>query len=186
MMKTRWSFFTDEPVTDDKDTADKEVSEFRETSGDQAMLSNQELFIRDTKREELGRICEMERGEARSFITPYSLDRHQVEFTKPEVVYKSIWRGDQHIGFFILVLDSDARSVEFRRIVVTEPGCGYGKKVVRMVDEICRDELSRGRVWLDVFETNKRARHVYEQCGYCTFGSFEHEGKTLLLYEKAV
>src|SRR6266542_3613187 len=140
MMKTRWSFFTDQAVSDDKDTSNKDVTEFRETSGDQAMLSNQELFIRDTKREELGRICEMERGEARSSITPYSLDRHQVEFTKPEVVYKSIWR----------------------------------------------DELSRGRVWLDVFETNKRARHVYEQCGYCTFGSFEHEGKTLLLYEKAV
>lgn len=150
------------------------------------MLSNQELFIRDTKREELGRICEMKRGEARNFVIPSSLDRHRIEFTKPEVVYKSIWRGDQHIGFLILVLDSDARSVEFRRIVVTEPGCGYGKKVVRMVDGICRDELSRGRVWLDVFETNKRARHVYEQCGYCTFGRFEHEGKTLLLYEKAV
>jgi len=150
------------------------------------MLSNQELFIRDTKSEELGRIGEMEGGEARSFIIPYALDRHQVEFTKPEVVYKSIWHGSQHIGFLILVLDSDGRSVEFRRIVVTEPGCGYGKKLVRMVDEICRDELCRVRVWLDVFETNGRARHVYEQCGYCMFGSFEHEGKTLLLYEKAV
>jgi hypothetical protein len=131
------------------------VTEFCETAGDQAMLPNQELLIHDTKREELARICEMERGEARSFIIPYSLDHHQVEFTKPEVVYKSIWRADQHIGFFILILESDARSVEFRRIVVTEPGCGYGKKVVRMVDGICRDELGRVRVWLDVFETNE-------------------------------
>jgi RimJ/RimL family protein N-acetyltransferase len=128
----------------------------------------------------------MERGKARSFILPYSFDRHQAEFTKPEVVYKSIWRGDQHIGFLILVLDLDAPSVEFRRIVVTEPGCGYGKKVVRMVDEICRDELSRGRVWLDVFETNERARNVYEQCGYRRFGKPEHQGRTLLLYEKAI
>ena len=150
------------------------------------MLPNQELLICDAKREELGRICEMEWGEARNFVIPYSLSRHQAEFTRPDVLYKSIWRGRQHIGFLILVLDSDGRSVELRRIVVTEPGRGYGKKVVTMVDEICRDELSRGRVWLDVFETNKRARHVYEQCGYCTFGSFEHEGKTLLLYEKAV
>lgn len=150
------------------------------------MLSNQELLIRDTKPEELGRICEMERGEARNSIIPYSLDRHQAEFTKPEVVYKSIWCGSQHIGFLIFVLDSDARNVEFRRIVVTEPGRGYGKRVVRMVDEICRDELGRVRVWLDVFETNERARHVYEQCGYRTFGRFEYEGRTLLLYEKAL
>jgi diamine N-acetyltransferase len=150
------------------------------------MLSNQELLIRATKREELGRICEMERGEARNFVIPYSLDRHQAEFAKPEVLYKSIWRSGQHIGFLILVLDSDARSIELRRIVVTEPGCGYGKKVVRMVDEICRNELGRVRVWLDVFETNERARHVYEQCGYHKFARTDHKGRNLLLYEKAV
>jgi diamine N-acetyltransferase len=86
----------------------------------------------------------------------------------------------------ILVLDSDNRSVELRRIVVTEKGHGYGKRVVSMVDEICRKELGRIRVWLDVFETNERARHVYEECGYRCFGRSEHEGKTLLLYEKTV
>jgi GNAT superfamily N-acetyltransferase len=150
------------------------------------MLSNRELLVRATKREELGRICEMERGEARNFVIPYSLDRHQEEFAKPEVLYKSIWRSGQHIGFLILVLDSDARSIELRRIVVIEPGCGYGKKVVRMVDDICRDELGRVRVWLDVFETNERARHVYEQCGYHKFARTEHKGRNLLLYEKAV
>ncbi len=150
------------------------------------MLPNQELLICDAKREELGRICEMEWGEARNFVIPYSLSRHQAEFTRPDVLYKSIWRGRQHIGFLILVLDSDGRSVELRRIVVTEPGRGYGKKVVTMVDEICRDELGRVRVWLDVFETNERARHVYEHCGYHRFGKSEHEGRTLFLYEKAV
>ena len=150
------------------------------------MLPNQELLVCDAKREELGRICEMEQGEARNFIIPYPLNRHQAEFARPDVVYKSIWRGGQHIGFLILVLDSDARSVEFRRIVVTEPGRGYGKRVVGMIDDICRHELGRARVWLDVFETNERARHVYEQCGYRRFGKSEHEGRTLLLYEKAV
>jgi len=150
------------------------------------MLPNQELLVRDTQREELDRICDMEQGEARNFVIPYPLHRHQLEFTRPDVVYKSIWRSGQHIGFLILVLDSDARSVEFRRIIVTEPGHGYGKRVVSMVDEICRDELGRVRVWLDVFETNERARYVYEQCGYRRFGKSEHEGRTLFLYEKAV
>jgi RimJ/RimL family protein N-acetyltransferase len=114
------------------------------------------------------------------------LDRHEKEFAKPDVIYKSIWRGGQHIGFLILVLDSDARSVELRRIVVAESGRGYGKRVVSMIDDICRDELGRVRVWLDVFETNDRARHVYEQCGYRRFGKSEHEGRSFLLYEKAV
>jgi hypothetical protein len=47
----------------------------------------------------------------------------------------------------IFILDLDAESVEFRCIVVTEPGGGgYGKKVVRMIDEICREKLGRVRV----------------------------------------
>jgi RimJ/RimL family protein N-acetyltransferase len=150
------------------------------------MLPNQELLICDAKREELGRICEMEQGEGRNFVLPYPLSRHQAEFARPDVVYKSIWRSRQHIGFLILALDSDARSVELRRIVVTEPGRGYGKRVVRMIDDICRDELGKIRVWLDVFETNERAQHVYEQCGYRRFGESVHEENALFLYEKAV
>ncbi len=149
-----------------------------------AVSENQEILIRDTKRDELERICDMEQGEAREFIIPYSLQRHQAELVKPDGVYKSIWHDGELIGFLILVLDEDGRSVEFRRIVITKSGRGYGKRVVRMVNEICRNELGRTRIWLDVFETNERARHVYEQCGYQQFGKSEHEGRTLLLYEK--
>jgi steroid delta-isomerase-like uncharacterized protein len=145
---------------------------------------SQDLLIRDTKREELEQICEMEQGEAQKFIIPYSLERHQAELVKPDVVYKSIWHEGEFIGFLILVLDQDGQSVEFRRIVIARPGRGYGKRVVRMVDEVCRNELGRTRIWLDVFETNERARHVYQQCGYQLFGKSEHEGRTLLLYEK--
>lgn len=150
------------------------------------LLKHQEIFIRDTKREELPRICEMEQGEARNFIIPYSLERHHAEFAKPGISYKSIFHGDELIGFLILAVDSDARSVEFRRIVVSEPSRGYGKKVLHMIDEICRREFRRTRVWLDVFETNERARRLYEQCGYRRFGKSEHEGRALLLYEKGL
>jgi predicted ester cyclase len=146
----------------------------------------EELLLRETRREDLEGICEMEQGEARQFIIPYSLDRHQTEFARPDVVYKSILLDGKHIGYLILVLDADGQSVELRRIVMGTPGRGYGKKALSMVDAICRDELGRVRVWLDVFETNERARHVYESCGYHRFEKSEQEGRTLLLYEKAV
>lgn len=145
-----------------------------------------ELVLRDTEREDLARISEMEQGEAQKFILAYSLEQHQTEFAKREVVYKSIWLRDELVGFLILVLDPDGRSVEFRRVVISKPGHGYGKRVVGKIDELCRSELGRSRIWLDVFETNARARHVYERCGYRCFGESEHAGRTLLLYEKAV
>jgi len=147
------------------------------------MLTDEAITLRDTRAEELPAICEMEQGEARNFIIPYSLERHREEFGKPAVVYKSIYRADRLIGFVMLVLDPDGRSVEFRRIVVSEPGRGIGKRAIEMVRDRCRNELGRTRLWLDVFETNECARYVYEKSGYRRFGASEHEGRMLLLYE---
>lgn len=88
-------------------------------------------------------ICAMEQGEARDFIIPYSLERHQKEFQEGPTVYTSIWLSDTLVGFAILALDPDARSVEFQRIVVTERGRGIGSQVVGLVRDLCRRELDR-------------------------------------------
>jgi hypothetical protein len=37
-----------------------------------------------------------------------------------------------------------------------------------------------------VFGTNDRARRFYGKCGFRPFGSSAHDGRTLLLYEKAL
>lgn len=148
------------------------------------MLTDETITLRDTRVEELAAIYKMEHGEARSFILPYSLERHQEEFGRPTVVYRSIYRADKLVGFVILALDPDRMSVELRRIVISEPGRGIGKLAVEMVRNVCRSELGRTRLWLDVFERNERARHVYEECGYRRFGTSEHQGRTLLLYER--
>jgi len=66
---------------------------------------------------------------------------------------------------------------------VDKPGRGVGQRAVQLVGELCRNELGRIRVWLDVFEADTRARHIYEKCGYRLFGRSAHEGRTLLLYE---
>jgi diamine N-acetyltransferase len=148
------------------------------------MLTDETVSLRDTTVEELAAICAMEQGDARHAISPYSLPRHRVEFAKPTIVYKSICRSGELAGFMILALDADGQSVELRRIVVAEPGHGIGGRAVGMAGELCRTGLDRRRVWLDVFETNLRARHLYERCGYRQFGTSELEGRTLLLYER--
>lgn len=144
------------------------------------------LILLDTRPEELEWIYRLEQsGQAQDNIIPYSLERHQDEFAKSDVVYKSIWQNDEPAGFLILVLDPDGHSIEFRRIVIAMPDRGFGKQTVRMAAMVCRRDLGRDRIWLDVFETNKRARYVYEQCGYRPFGKSEYQGRTLLLYEIA-
>lgn len=141
------------------------------------------LTLEDVLSEELEIISAMEAGEARDYIIPYSLEKHQQEYAKSAVIYKAIRNGKVLAGFVMLVLDPDDISMELRRIVVSAPGRGIGVRALEAVRELCRSELGRNRIWLDVFETNYRARHVYEKVGYSCFGKTEHEGRNLLLYE---
>jgi RimJ/RimL family protein N-acetyltransferase len=56
------------------------------------------------------------------------------------------------------------------RVVVSEPGKGLGCMVLEAVLSKAFDELAAHRLWLDVFEHNARARHVYRSVGFVEEG----------------
>ena len=75
--------------------------------------------------------------------------------------------SDERVGYIILAgLENVNKSVEFRRIVVTEKNQGYEKCALRLVKKLAFEELKTHRLWLDVKEKNVRARHVYEAEGF--------------------
>jgi len=152
------------------------------------MLSDGVIVVGDTKHAEIPAIMRMESDEdAAEFVTQFSAKRHGRDLRDPDIVYKSIYDENRAlIGFIILVLDPDASSVELRRIVVTPKGRGYGQRAMALADRVCRDEIGRHRIWLDVFDFNSRAQRVYEHSGYRQFGTAEQDGKPLRLYEKTV
>ena len=120
------------------------------------------------------------------YILAYDAARHRAEFERDDIVYLSICRQKELVGFFILALDPDPDSVELRRIVVAERGQGIAQAAIPLMENYCRDVLGRGRVWLDVFDFNQRGRHVYEKLGYRYFDRGDLDGKTLLFFDKAI
>lgn len=151
-----------------------------------ADMREQVITIRPTVEDEIPRVAVLESVHGDGFVLRYPLERHYREFRRPDVLYKSVYRGNELIGFAILVLDPDGVSVEFRRVVIAESGRGHGSTVVSMVTDLVRGDLGRTRLWLDVFEDNVRAQHVYERCGYQRRGRADHDGRSLLLYERFV
>ena len=134
---------------------------------------------------DLPQIVSMEQEEGtKEFIMPYSLEEHTRRIAEPELVYLRIVNDEALVGFFILGLDADGTSVEFRRIVVSTKGKGVGQAAIKLMEQFCQAELCRNRIWLDVYANNDRGRHIYEKLGYVQFGSTEHEGAPMLLYEK--
>ncbi len=135
--------------------------------------------------DDLPLFAEMEQMAGTSeFINPYSVEEHHRKFDEPQIIYLRINNGGVIAGFFILSLEPDGTSVEFRWIVVSDKGSGIGQAAIIQMEEFCKDELGRSRIWLDVLENNFIGRHIYDKFGYKQFGEQESEGDRLLLCDK--
>jgi diamine N-acetyltransferase len=125
-------------------------------------------------------------ADTEAYIIPYSRDEHERKMLDASLAYLRIVENGDLAGFFVLALDTDGKSVEFRRVVVSAKGRGVGQLAIAQMEHFCRTQLSRSRIWLDVFEHNHRGRHIYEKLGYQKYGEASHEGRTLWLYEKSL
>jgi diamine N-acetyltransferase len=109
-----------------------------------------------------------QRPENRAFVSAWSEERHRQMLTTADARYLAAEREDgRFAGYAILLgLESEHRSIELKRIVVSEPGRGVGAWMLHAILAMAFGELQAHRVWLDVFETNTRAQRIYEKLGF--------------------
>lgn len=145
------------------------------------------IEIGESTPDQLAQFSHMElEADAAPNITPCSPEKHLEEFNREDIVYLTIYHRQEQSGFFILRLEPDNHSVEFRRIVVSSRDQGIGQQAITLMEDYCRDIFQRQRIWLDVFDYNERGRHVYEKLGYRQFETKELDGRTLLFYQKSL
>ena len=83
------------------------------------------IELRASTATELPEFAKMETApDTADYILAYDEARHRAEFERDGIVYLSIYWSKKLAGFFILALDPDPDSVEFRRIVIAERGQG--------------------------------------------------------------
>jgi RimJ/RimL family protein N-acetyltransferase len=78
--------------------------------------------------------------------------------------------GDLAAFAILRGLAETSGSIELKRIVVANPGQGLGHNMLAELLRIVFEDLRAHRLFLDVFDDNSRARHVYESLG------FQYEG----------
>ena len=110
------------------------------------------------------------------FIQPWSRERHEASLAEADKVYLIAEGADPAggpLGYAILVgFDAPDRCIGLWRVVVAEPGRGVGRAFIREIMAWVFDEKGAHRLWLDVFDDNKRAEAVYRALG------FVEEGRT--------
>ncbi|MCG7554456.1 MULTISPECIES: GNAT family N-acetyltransferase [unclassified Pseudoalteromonas] len=113
-----------------------------------------------------------------------SLLVHQQLFSEPNIHYLTIHSDSEIVGFIILAVEPELKSVEFCRIVVAKKGLGIGQEAINQMEKYVLEELRITRVWLDVFADNTRAQHIYQKLGYQQFDTIPYDNKILLIFEK--
>jgi len=112
------------------------------------------------------------RPEFNDFIFRWSRDTHLQNLQDPNKAYLMVENISDEvpnvtIGYSILSgIQSLHRTVELTRIVIAEPGRGLGRKALKLIQKRVFEEYRAHRLWLDVFESNYRARRAYELVGF--------------------
>jgi RimJ/RimL family protein N-acetyltransferase len=109
---------------------------------------------------------------AREFVGQWSKDRHRATLAGGDARYfvsETEWNEVQAYAI-LRGIHENSRAIELKRIVVAIPERGLGRLMLKELMRIAFRELGAHRLFLDVYEDNSRARHLYESLG------FQYEG----------
>lgn len=128
------------------------------------------ISIHKTQKKDIDIILAMENTtENAQFIIPNSKEEHIKLVADSNIEHLLIKSSNDNsiVGFVILAgLDNTNNSIEFRRIVISQKGKGYGRKVIKEIKKYCFTKLKCHRLWLDVLDTNQRAFKLYVSEGF--------------------
>lgn len=116
---------------------------------------------------------------AREFVGQWTEERHRATLASGDVRYLVHEDPAGSLQSYIILrgLSEDSGSIELKRIVVAAPGQGLGRTLLTEVLRLAFDELRAHRVFLDVFDDNARARHLYESLGFVYEGTMRHAAR---------
>ena len=132
-----------------------------------------EAHLREAAPEDLVFVMELEAEFCRrGFVGMDEAATHRAQMADPGCRYYVIEVRGKAAGFVILRgLTSVNGCVELQRIVVAEPGGGLGRAVLHAILGKVFDDFSAHRLWLDVYDHNHRARHLYRSLGFVEEGT---------------
>ncbi len=130
------------------------------------------IQLQPTLKKDLDTILSIEtHPENIDWICPYTKQRHEEVIDRPDEYHFKIIKDQTIMGFIILAdTEKEDDSIEFRRIALMEKGQGIGRFIIRWIKEWAFEKKGTHRLWLDVFDDNERAYHLYKSEGFIEEG----------------
>ena len=127
------------------------------------------MLLRPALIGDIDSIVALERSApAREFVGQWSSERHSNTLASPDARYFVSQSPAGTVDAYAILrgLSESSGAVELKRIVVARPGQGLGRRILSELIRIAFEDLHAHRLFLDVFEDNARARHLYESLGF--------------------
>jgi diamine N-acetyltransferase len=105
---------------------------------------------------------------ALEFVGQWSEERHRATLAGGDARYyvsETEW-GEVQAYAILRGINEASRAIELKRIVVAVPERGLGRRMLKELMRIAFRELGAHRFFLDVYDDNARARHLYESLGF--------------------
>ncbi|MCJ8348558.1 MAG: GNAT family N-acetyltransferase [Moritella sp.] len=112
---------------------------------------------------------------------------YESEFTEINTTYLCIINSSNIIlGYFILVKSAQKKSIQLKRILISKESLGIGQRALAKLEEYCISIMGIKRIWLDVYDNNYRAIHVYKKLGYQLFTTEKENKRNVLYFDKSL
>ena len=114
------------------------------------------------------------------YVGQWSEDRHRSTLSSPDAQYyvaDSPTPGTLAAYAILRGLAEASGSLELKRLVVATPGAGLGRTVLTEILALAFDTFHAHRLFLDVYDDNPRARHLYQSLGFVHEGTMRDAGR---------
>ena len=137
------------------------------------LASSERIRLRVSRPHDLDYVLQAENHpDNRDFISQWTKEQHRNAQEDTDTVHLIVEADLESCGYAIIAgLENPARSIELKRLVITEKGQGLGRDVLRLVKRCAFNRWSAHRLWLDVRSNNPRALHLYESEGFQVEGT---------------
>lgn len=145
------------------------------------------MLLRFANTSDLPEIAALERlPESHLYVGQWTDAQHARAMSGLDARYLVYDEGG-HIQAYLILrgFEYGGASIELKRLVVGEPGRGVGRQILSEVLRLVFEEFKAHRLFLDVFEDNARALHLYRSLGFVEEGvmreATERDGKWMNL-----
>lgn len=146
-------------------------------------LQTDKVILKGTVLNDLDSIILFEK-EHSDYVNLYTKNEH-LQIIDNECHFSIFTKPNNELIGHVILADIKTKQIEFRRIVISKKGLGYGNHAIKLIKEICYEKFNADKIWLDVYSDNIRAIKLYKKYGFVEkeVVEIENSNRKLLILE---